>query len=172
MFSSKLATTIFLLLVLGCTDKNVDCEKSDPDVVIPTTVVVPEPVNSFTPERLVDLSNIVFALEIYKREHRSYPISANSGESWDSLFVESGGIANENWIKGLAPKYIDVLPTDPRKSSEYDQQYRYRSDGANYKLLSLRPDDCQYVKSILPKVIFHLGECWAYGFWTQGAAAW
>lgn len=49
-----------------------------------------------------------------------------------------------NWIPGLAPTYISVLPRDPRGGTSQIQPtcggwqaaYLYLSNGTNYKLLS------------------------------------
>ena len=49
-------------------------------------------------------------------------------------------------------------------------QYAYISDGANYKLLSFYPPDCEEVKKLAPKMVYiYEGECVAYGYWTANA---
>lgn len=92
--------------------------------------------------RKSDLKQLQIALELYFENNNGYP-STNS--VWYSS--ESGDISPDNggnYIPGLAPTYISVLPRDPRGGasqivppcSGWKASYHYRSDGTNYKLLS------------------------------------
>jgi hypothetical protein len=52
------------------------------------------------------------------------------------------------------------------------QQYIYNSNGADYKLISNYPEDCDSVKRMNPALIDPTRNCWVYGFWTKGAISW
>lgn len=155
--------------LLGCIEKNKN--PSANNIIAPTTIHIPEEINSFTPKRVSDLTEIVIALEKYKRTNRSYPISSKAGQQWDRYFTHSNEI-RPVWIKGLAPEFIEVLPRDPRMNQNYKHQYAYKSNGANYKLIAFYPEDCDFVKSKLPHLIDPIRDCRAYGFWTAGASNW
>ena len=122
---------------------------------------------TFTEIRLKDLRKIKEALEKYYTEHGKYPRSLG----FDGLYTKWGK-SGKNWINGLAPKYINSLPRDPRKTMEGHKQYIYKSDEKNYKIISLYPEDCQEVKEKFPKLIDPKRDCEAYGFWTKDAIVW
>lgn len=119
--------------------------------------------------RVANLYLIVEALNKYKNDHHQYPISNNKGNDWSSIYTTTD-TAHENWIEGLAPKYILQLPVDPRQSTNKLEQYAYQSDGANYKLVAFYPPDCAEVYAINPKMLVTVGnKCVGYGFWTKRA---
>jgi hypothetical protein len=72
----------------------------------------------------------------------------------------------------LVPEYLEQLPRDPRGNDVPDQQYLYRSDGKDYKLISHSPEDYTFVRASRPELIDPVREGWAYGFWTEGAVGW
>ncbi len=121
--------------------------------------------------RVVDLHLISKALEKYKKTHRQYPISSEPMIGWDGLY-SAYGESKFNWIDGLVPLYIHKLPRDPRMNENPMQQYFYTSDGANYKLISHAPDDCEKVMVSYPELIDPQRGCGAYGFWTRPAMLW
>lgn len=169
-----LITSVTSLLLLACS-KDGDIEPQE--VVIPKTIQgIDANVISKYP-RLADLANIAIALEKYKQDHRSYPLSSGSDtewfkKNWDSAIDDSGELKSE-WINGLAPKYLPYLPVDPRRDGLQWHQYIYKSDGANYKLVVLNPEDCFAVKQEAPDFIdLRRGECKSYGFWTPRAVRW
>jgi type II secretion system protein G len=93
-------------------------------------------------KRKQDLVSLRTALEMYYNDHNGYPSTGGvwySSEPSDQVSNNSG-----NWIPGLAPTYMPVLPRDPRGGASLIQPtcgswlsaYVYRSDGTNYKLLS------------------------------------
>lgn len=171
-FLRLLVFFVLPILFFGCSSK---CEQHYPDdreqSVVPTTTETPEPVNSFTPKRIVDLHRIVIALEQYKRQEKMYPPSVSSGNEWDILLSETGEV-NRNWISGLVPNYLPSLPVNVGENKLYLGQYLYKSNGANYKLIAYRPSDCEFIKSKLPAIIDPRRDCSAYGFWTAGAVTW
>ena len=103
----------------------------------------------------------------YQQDNGSYPLSIG----WDGLFRKSNS-SGENWIVNLSPKYIKQLPRDPRKSNKKVKQYIYKSNGRDYKLISHDTQNCNYIKDKKPKLVDPKRNCWAYGFWTNGAENW
>ena len=116
---------------------------------------------------LRDLTKIKDALSKYQQDNGSYPLSIG----WDGLFRKSNS-SGENWIVNLSPKYIKQLPRDPRKSNKKVKQYIYKSNGRDYKLISHDTQNCNYIKDKKPKLVDPKRNCWAYGFWTNGAENW
>ncbi|MNJ65869.1 hypothetical protein D3C77_619080 [compost metagenome] len=83
------------------------------------------------------------------------------------------GKDSEEWISGLAPKYIPALPRDPALSTKSMPQYMYRSDGSDYKLLAHGNTlTCKLVARLSPELLDPLRNCWGFGYWTDGARAW
>ncbi len=118
-------------------------------------------------KRIKDLKKIRDALDAYYRKYNSYPKS----KGFDGLYSK-WGLSGENWIKNLVPVYIDKLPRDPRRNENPMEQYIYRSNGKDYKLIAHGVEDCNIVKSLNPKLIDPKRNCWAYGYWTKGAIQW
>ncbi len=118
-------------------------------------------------KRLQDLKQVREALASYYTEHKVFPIS----QGFDGLYTKWGK-SGEHWIVGLVPDYIQVLPRDPRQSDVPDQQYLYKSDGKAYKLIAHTPEDCNRVSKHYPEMIDPARDCWAYGYWTEGAVDW
>ncbi len=84
------------------------------------------------------------ALEVYRNTNGSYPNSLLCQFRLDVWCSSAFGI---NWIPGLAPDYISVVPVDPipfggnfsclRPESEWENNYFYRAYNNNqdYKLV-------------------------------------
>lgn len=123
------------------------------------------------PQRVNDLSAIASALELYKLEYNSYPVSSNNGRGFDGIY-SSWGDSKTEWIQGLTPKFIQKLPRDPRMHSVPHEQYVYRSNGANYILLAYNPPDCAHIYKRNPKLVPENRFCWAYGLWSARASNW
>jgi hypothetical protein len=76
----------------------------------------------------------------------------------------------------MAPTYLATIPRDPRQDENPYNQYIYKSNGEEYKLLALVPEDCQYTIKHYPKLsdpprnVYN--QCYAYGYWTPGAELW
>jgi type II secretion system protein G len=87
--------------------------------------------------RMTSLKTIQTALELYFTNNNAYP---TTGGAWWGVCVNglskttSGATA---YIPGLTPTYISKLPTDPINDLTLWHGYIYRSDGINYKLLSI-----------------------------------
>jgi hypothetical protein len=116
---------------------------------------------------------ITDALERYRAEHGAYPASANNGREWNGIGWKGDP---QNWIPDLVPKYLPRIPSDPRNTTIPYAQYIYRSDGTNYKLIALSPEDCNAVITHRPKYSDPArnsgDQCSAYGVWSKDAAAW
>ncbi|HIP13594.1 MAG TPA: hypothetical protein EYG73_12875 [Arcobacter sp.] len=116
--------------------------------------------------RLKDLKEIKKALKLYYAKNGDYPKS----KGFDGFYTKWGQ-SGELWITGLVPLYLKSLPRDPRKSENKGEQYLYKSNGKDYKLIAHAPEDCKKVKKTNPNLI-DKRDCWAYGFWTEGAKNW
>jgi hypothetical protein len=116
-------------------------------------------------KRLTDLQRIKNALEMYYKRNNAYP---KTDGRWDGLY-SSWGQSKADWIPGLVPNYLNELPRDPRMHTDSTQQYIYYSNGVDYKLISHNPEDCDSAKRVNPAIIDPRRNCWAYGFWTNGA---
>lgn len=151
--------------------KKCACSTINSAKIIPKTefqVITP---SEKTTSRLADLSIIPHALEKHKQKYGTYPISSQRGNGWDG-FHSRYGESNPIWIKGLVPEFLSSLPRDPRMNNSDSQQYLYKSDGANYKLIAHSPDDCYIVLKTFPNLVDPERNCWAYGYWTPKAHGW
>lgn len=157
------------LFTLSCSYD--ESEKIENVVVIPKTANTIIKSNETDIVRLIDLSDIPYALEEYKIKYRRYPISSNQGIGWDG-FHSQYGESRPDWIKGLVPEFLSHLPKDPRLNDSGSQQYLYKSNGAHYKLLAHSPDDCGKVLELFPQLVDPVRNCWAYGYWTPKARVW
>ena len=94
--------------------------------------------------RISDLRSIKMALEAYFIENYFYPNSLGGAGVWDGLY-SCWGDSFADWMPGLVPEYMGLLPRDPRNHDVCSEQYIYRSDGEDYKLLAHSPIDCEWV---------------------------
>lgn len=128
----------------------------------------PAGIEDFSVSRAKDLAVVRDALEAYRVVHRAYPRSSGG---WDGL-RSKWGEAKDEWISGLVPDHLERLPRDPRENDRPDEQYLYKSDGADYKLISHGPDDLAAVATAHPELIDPVRPGWAYGYWSAGARDW
>lgn len=117
--------------------------------------------------RVKDLQALKKALQKYHQKVGSYPVSSQ----WSGM-RSLWGPSTENWVPGLAPGYIPSLPRDPRRNDNPEEQYIYRSDGTNYKLLAHKPGNCTIARALNPEFIDPVRGCDAMGIWTPGAQDW
>lgn len=102
-------------------------------------------------KRKADLRLVQNALELYKQENGRYPAGCNgaNGDAWsgeqgadsDSDGTNDGAYkcagSDTQYIVGLAPKYIPVLPKDPKKGSgDYGYVYLTNAEGTVYKFVA------------------------------------
>jgi prepilin-type N-terminal cleavage/methylation domain-containing protein len=91
-------------------------------------------------ERQSDLRNLQSALELYKLEYGRYPAGCRATGEWSGQLGTAFAcpLGSGQYIVGLAPEFIPVLPIDPRLngvSSGY--VYSVDAEGNVYKLMAL-----------------------------------
>ena len=89
-------------------------------------------------KRISDMKAIQTALEMYYDDNQEYPTTADAWKSGTTVCNATYGAGNSytggtGYIPNLAPKYISVLPENPKPS--YNKCYTYKSNGTDYKLL-------------------------------------
>ena len=117
---------------------------------------------------IAELKEVQKALEMYYIKNGSYP---SSGGNWDGYYSSYGDSLGANWIPALVPDYMPNLPREPLNITDGTRQYIYYSNGTNYKLIWHVPEDCAGVKNKYPNLMDPVRNCWAYGFWSYGGAA-
>ena len=117
--------------------------------------------------RLSDLKKLKIALQKYFTDSNSYPITAG----FDAV-VAKWGDSRTDWIKGLAPKYIEKLPIDPECDNAGIKQYYYKSNGKDYKLIAHDTRNDIALRILDHQLIDPERSQWAYGYWTEGAKNW
>lgn len=85
-------------------------------------------------KRIGDLKGISTALESYKAANAKYPDTANAWRGLCASYNGGGAYTNQNYIPGLVPNFMPVLPTDPHTDAATDLCYLYRSYNDEYKL--------------------------------------
>ena len=119
-------------------------------------------------QRKRDLAQINAALKAYHQRYGSYPVS----KGFDGI-NSAWGNNSETWISGLAPEFIRELPRDPALSPDSIPQYLYQSDGKDYKLIAHGTlPSCTYAALRNPELIDPRRDCWAFGYWSEGARTW
>lgn len=95
--------------------------------------------------RMSALKEVQLALEFYKAQNGSYPntslVGACGGGVSDFFGNDpdggSAGFVNcRDYIPGLVPDFISVLPTDPNQEIVANKGYYYKSNGLAYKLMA------------------------------------
>ena len=119
-------------------------------------------------QSIKDILLLKDALNRYFDENKSYPKSSGG---WDAV-IANYGESKVDWIPGLAPSYIKVLPADPRQSRDPGKQYMYKSDGKDFKLISHRPTGIEDIIKTHPDLVDPARPSWAFGTWTEGAKNW
>ena len=124
--------------------------------------------NARTTRSIQDLHSLRTALELYATSNNgNYPVSTGGAGVWDGLYT-CWGDSTPDWIAGLAPTYIASLPRSPNNSTACNNNYIYRSDGVDFKIIWHDPEACTTVQSRYPNLVDPGRTCWAYGFWTAG----
>ena len=94
------------------------------------------------------LLNIANQLHSFYMKYGSYPKSSTGYDG----FISCYGVSKEDWIPGLVPEYLPVLPRDPRKSSNCSKQFFYHSDGVTYDLVYHNVDNIFHILSLFPEM--------------------
>ncbi len=90
-------------------------------------------------QRMNDLKTMQLALRLYAEQYGSYPAQGcgNPSEVYAGPGThESWGCTAEDYVVGLAPKFIPVLPKDPSQEYEDSKGYIYMSNGKDYKFMA------------------------------------
>ncbi len=119
-------------------------------------------------QRKRDLAQVNAALQAYHQRYGSYPVS----EGLDGI-NSAWGKNSDVWISGLVPDFIPELPRDPAQSPDNIPQYLYQSDGKDYKLIAHGTlPSCTYAARTNPELVDPRRNCWAFGYWSDGARTW
>jgi len=95
--------------------------------------------------RLHNFHTLQISLELYHDDYGIYPKTFEPGEAFLNTYwppgVRSECFTNPtDWIPGLVPNYIPILPTDPAIdciiAPSTAHSWYYASDGVNYKLMT------------------------------------
>jgi len=89
-------------------------------------------------DRRADLRNLQTAIELYKNENGRYPEGCRGPNQWSGQTGTTYACASGNqYIVGLAPEYIPVLPVDPKKIEVANSGYMYtvNPEGTVYKIM-------------------------------------
>jgi len=113
-------------------------------------------------KRVSDITAIGDAVKLYQLENGAYP-AVNATCSWlsyeDNVWANTGTAppdtlcrSRTDWVPGVAPTFISLLPEDPGPSTSYKRDwnfagtnysengpnrgYLYWSNGANYKIMA------------------------------------
>lgn len=119
-------------------------------------------------QTLRDLEALRKALESYYVDNKQYPKSSGGWDAVDAAFGES----RKDWIPGLAPRYISSLPSDPRKFRTTMEQYMYKSDGKDYKLIAHFPVNVAGITDKDTGLVDPIRPSWSIGVWTKNAKSW
>lgn len=120
--------------------------------------------------RIADLNAVEKALEMYHADHGTYP---STSSAWSGDAPNYGGhayTADDPYIPGLIPDYIQMLPRDPDKAyPDGSKGYLYKSNGKDYKFLAHQtptsfPTDHRYFDPNR--------KTWAYQVSSKGGANW
>lgn len=89
-------------------------------------------------QRQSDLKALQSAVELFKQKLGRYPAGCNGPDNWSG---EQGGGnacggANVNYITGLSPEFIRVLPRDPRRGTGDGYAYVTNTNGSVYKIVA------------------------------------
>lgn len=91
-------------------------------------------------KRQADIRSLQGAVELYKNKYGRYPVGCNGADNWSGQVgtdFACGG-SDGQYIVGLAPEFISVLPLDPKPGSgEYGYAYVTNSNGSVYKIISM-----------------------------------
>lgn len=89
-------------------------------------------------QRKSDLRELQSAIELYKNENGRYPEGCKGPGVWSGQTGTLYACASGNqYIIDLAPKYIEVLPIDPKKLTTNTSGYMYTTNasGTVYKIM-------------------------------------
>lgn len=113
-------------------------------------------------QRQADLKNLQNAIETYRSQNGRYPAGCNSVGNWSgqlgtnyecsiALGANASMAGTGQYIVGLAPEYISVLPIDPKlNGTDSGYIYRTNAEGTVYKLKAHRTVETEVVTYLHP----------------------
>lgn len=102
-------------------------------------------------KRQADLRMLQNAIELYKNKHGWYPAgcASDTGGGWSGQLGTDFECDDDTgqYIVGLAPEFIRVLPVDPRSvSGQQGYVYTTNSDGSVYKIMAMNVVESEVVR--------------------------
>lgn len=90
-------------------------------------------------QRMTDLKQMQTALELYYAENNNYPETFSKFINWYLWWYDCGYYDNADgdYIPGLVPNYITMLPSDP-KGNKPIMCYMYKSDWSDYMIMAVQ----------------------------------
>lgn len=86
-------------------------------------------------QRKSDLRQLQSALELYRSDIGSYPVTSNSYQLPNSVISGTGNCPSPGSFTYSSTTYMKKIPCDPLGASYYNTgDYYYSSDGTNYTL--------------------------------------
>lgn len=106
-------------------------------------------------DRQADLRAMQSAIELYKNKYGRYPAQCAGGsDGWSGqqgTDFACSVAGDTQYIVGLAPEFISVLPIDPKKGSgQYGYVYRTNANGTVYKLMAMNSVEGESVSNTHP----------------------
>lgn len=107
-------------------------------------------------ERQADLLALQSAVELYKLKYGRYPAGCNdTASSWAGNWSGQAGSgyqcsSGNQYIVGLAPEFIPVLPTDPKRNTAVANSgyiYTTNPEGTVYKIMALNTVETEVVSN-------------------------
>lgn len=98
-------------------------------------------------ERQADLRAMQVAIETYRVKYGRYPEGCNGPNNWSGGSYGCSTPGDTQYIVGIAPEFISVLPVDPWPNGNEGYVYVTNADGSVYKLMAMNTveeDDVQY----------------------------
>ncbi|WP_349371487.1 ABC transporter ATP-binding protein [Salinarimonas sp.] len=117
--------------------------------------------------RYADLTAIRDAVDAYRAETGAYP---DTQGRWVTDRIRVG--LGREWVPGIAPRFIASVPVDPEVPDADDEaQYRYKSNGTDFKLVAFRSRDLDLLEaSGRADLRDPARPGWAWGYWTPSWA--
>jgi len=101
-------------------------------------------------KRQADLRILQSAVELYKNKNGRYPVGCNGADNWSGQSNSAYRCLGDSsqYITGLAPEFIPVLPYDDKINSENSESgyvYRTNVEGSVYKIMAMRTVESEMV---------------------------
>ena len=132
--------------------------------------------------RISDIKAIDDAIKLYYNDNNVYPSQpAGCNPALDPAIFSTpectqytigrASCLTNIYILGLS-NYLAALPKDPGPAdpsvSADTRGYVYMFNGTDYKIMASRPESCSSNQSLADPV----RNCWAWSYYSTGAAAW